>query len=180
MRNPIGAALVVAAMSQAAWASDFLDTRLSFAFADDNVLAGAGETTPNSPNARFGAGNQNTQFYDNFNTRYSGFETLSHVVLYKKSPAFFEGLITEAAMNVLLLEQPSGGLTIKDDSSYVRLAYTAPGWKPTDTLSFTGFPVSADRFRLGYAYRITWGGSGIFTSRAFAYGVPGAKLQLSK
>ena len=48
------------------------DTRLSFVFADDNIFADAGETTPNSPTARFGAGNQNTQFYDNFNTRFSG------------------------------------------------------------------------------------------------------------
>ena len=74
-----------------AWAGDFVDTRLSFVFADDNVLAGAGETTPNSPNARFGAGNQNTQFYDNFNTRFSGFETLSNIVLYKRIARVLRG-----------------------------------------------------------------------------------------
>jgi hypothetical protein len=167
-------------LSAPAWAGDFVDTRLSFVFADDNVLAGAGETTPNSPRARFGAGNQNTQFYDNFNTKFSGFETLSNIVLYKRMPAFFEGLTTEAALAILVLEQPSGGVTLQDNSSYIRLNYTPPGWGEKEGLSLTGFPVSADRLRLGYAYRISWGGSGIFTNRATAAGVPGVKLQLTR
>jgi hypothetical protein len=163
-----------------AWAGDFVDTRLSFVFADDNVLAKAGETTPNSPSARFGAGNQNTQFYDNFNTKFSGFETLSNIVLYKRMPAFFEGLTTEAALTILVLEQPSGGVTLQDNSSYIRLNYIPPGWGEKEGISLTGFPVSADRFRLGYAYRISWGGSSIFTNRATAAGVPGVKLQLTR
>jgi hypothetical protein len=167
-------------LSAPAWAGDFVDTRLSFVFADDNVLAGAGETTPNSPNARFGAGNQNTQFYDNFNTKFSGFETLSNIVLYKRMPAFFEGLTTEAALAILVLEQPSGGVTLQDNSSYIRLNYAPPGWGEKENISLTGFPVSADRFRLGYAYRISWGGSGIFTNRATADGVPGVKLQITR
>ncbi|CAM4087105.1 hypothetical protein HRD49_03180 [Corallococcus exiguus] len=167
-------------LSAPAWAGDFVDTRLSFVFADDNVLAGAGETTPNSPNARFGAGNQNTQFYDNFNTRFSGFESLSNVVLYKRMPAFFEGLTTEAALTLLVLERPSGGVDILDNSSYVRLNYQPPGWGEKEGISLTGFPVSADRFRLGYAYRISWGGSSIFTNRASAAGVPGAKFQVTR
>lgn len=163
-----------------ALAGDFVDTRLSFVFADDNVLAKSGETTPNSPNAGFGAGNQNTQFYDNFNTRFSGFETLSNVVLYTNAPSFFEGLTTEAAFTILVLERPSGGIDLRDNSSYIRLAYRFPGWGEKESLSLTGFPVSADRFRLGYAYRISWGGSGVFTNRAFADGVPGVKLQLTR
>ena len=154
-------------LSAPAWAGDFVDTRLSFVFADDNVLADAGETTPNSPIGPLRrAVNQNTQFYDNFNTRFSGFETLSNVVLYKRMPAFFEGLTTEAALTVLVLERPSGGIDLRDNSSYIRLHYRPPGWGENEGLSLTGFPVSADRFRLGYAYRISWGGSGIFTTRA--------------
>jgi len=168
------------ALSTPAWAGDFVDTRLSFVFADDNIFADAGETTPNSPSARFGAGNQNTQFYDNFNTRFSGFETLSNIVLYKRMPSFFEGLTTEAALTVLMLERPSGGIELRDTSSYIRLHYKPRGWGENEGLSLTGFPVSADRFRLGYAYRITWGGSGVFTTRATAAGVPGAKLQLTR
>ena len=167
-------------LSAPAWAGDFVDTRLSFAFADDNVFANSGETTPNSPTARFGGGLQNTQFYDNFNTRFSGFETLSNIVLYKKLPAFFEGLTTEAALTILVLENPSGDVSLRDNSSYIRLNYRPQGWGENEGLSLTGFPVSADRFRLGYAYRISWGGSGVFTTRAAAAGVPGAKLQLTR
>ncbi len=173
-------ALATVALAWPALAGDFIDTRLSFVFADDNLLAKAGETTPNSPNVRFGAGNQNTQFYDNFNTRFSGFETLSNLVLYKSMPAFFEGLTTEAAFNVLVLERPTGGIDLRDNSSYIRIAYRPASWGENENLSLTGFPVSADRFRLGYAYRITWGGTGIFTNRAFNDGVPGVKLQLTR
>lgn len=183
MRKLIRSVLVGLAATQGvvALAGDFIDTRLSFVFADDNVLAGAGETTPSSPNARFGAGNQNTQFYDNFNTRYSGFETLSNLVLYKKMPAFFEGLETEAAFAALVLEKPTGAIELRDNSSYIRLSYTPPGWAKGEGVSLTGFPVSADRFRLGYAYRISWGGSNIFTYKAAGkYGVPGGKLQVQK
>ncbi len=182
MRKQLCAVAIAASVAgaSAAHAGDFFDTRLSFVFADDNVLAAAGETTVNSPNARFGAGNQNTQFYDNFNSRFSGFETLSHVVLYKKAPAFFEGLVTEAAFAALVLEGSSGQITLRDDSSYIRLTYTPPSWGEKDSISLTGFPVSADRFRLGYAYRITWGGSSIFTPKSVAAGVPGVKLQLTK
>lgn len=173
----VAAALGLGATAQA---SDWVDTRLSFVFADDNILAGAGETTPSSPAARFGATNANTQFYDNFNTRFSGFETLSNLVLYKQAPAFFEGLLSEAALSVLLLERPSGEIQLRDNSSYIRLAYRPPGWGEKEHLSFTGFPVSADRFRLGYAWRISWGGSPVFGNDAFQGGVPGAKLQLTR
>ncbi len=172
--------LLVLSCAAPAFAGDFLDTRLSFVFADDNVLAKSGESTPNSPNAGFGAGPANNQFYDNFNTRYSGFETLSNLSLYKKSKAFAEGLITEAGLNILVLEQPSGGLTLRDNSSFIRLAYKPSWWSEKENVSLTGFPVSADRFRLGYAYRISWGGSEIFTPRAVSEGVPGIKFQVTR
>lgn len=163
-----------------AFAGDFVDTRLSFVLADDNVLAKSGETTPNSPNAGFGAGNQNTLFFDNFNTKFSGFESLSNLTLYKKSPSFFEGFTAEAALSVLLLVRPSGSIDFRDNSSYVRVNWTPSGWGEKETISFTGFPVSADRFRLGYAYKISWGGNDIFTSRAANDGVPGARLQVTR
>jgi hypothetical protein len=173
-------AAVLSCLAFEARAGDLIDTRLSFVFSDDNVLAKEGETTPNSPNARFGANNRATQFYDNFNTRFSGFETLSHIVLYKKSDAFFEGLSTEASMNLLLLERENGSLQLQDDTSYIQLNYRPAAWARNEQISFTGFPVSSDRFRLGYAYRITWGGTSVFTNRAALRGVPGAKLQISR
>lgn len=166
--------------ASSARAGDFVDTRLSFVLADDNVLANAGETTPNSPTPGFGAGNQNVQFFDNFNTKFSGFESLSNLTLYKKSPSFFEGFTAEAGLSVLLLVRPAGDLLFRDNSSYVRVNWTPPGWGEREGISFTGFPVSADRFRLGYAYKISWGGNEIFTSRAQNDGVPGARLQLTR
>lgn len=183
MKNVLSRLLVLSAVTlgaSTARASDFVDTRLSFVFADDNLLAGPGETNPNSPPPRFGAGNQNNQFYDNFNTRFSGFETLSHAILYTHAPSFFPGLNTEAALAVLLLEKPSGEIGLRDDSSYIRLSYRPSSWSEKEGISLTGFPVSADRFRLGYAYRISWGGSSVFGGYAQNKGVPGAKLQITR
>jgi hypothetical protein len=163
-----------------AHAGDWVDTRISFVLADDNVLAGAGETTPNSPNAGFGAGNQNTQFYDNFNTKFSGFESLGNLVLYKASPSFFEGFNAEAALAINLLLKPGGVVSLADNSSYLKLNWRPPGWNEKENVSLTGFPVSSDRFRLGFAYRISWGGSSVFTNRALGDGVPGARLQVTR
>ena len=161
-------------------ASDLLDTRLGFVFGDDNVLDNTGRSKNPSPAAHFGGTCQNALFFDNVNSRYCGFETLSHVVLYKQSEAFFPGLTTEAALALLVLEQPSGDISLKDDSSYIRLAYRPSWWSERENISLTAFPVSADRFRLGYTYRISWGGSGAFTGRAAAAGVPGVKLQITR
>ena len=180
MKTVVAFATLAVVCSSPAFAGDFVDTRLTFTFADDNVLAGAGETTPNSPNPGFFAGQQNTLFFDNFNTKFSGFESLSNLTLYKKSPSFFEGFTAEAALSVLFLLTPAGGLLVRDNSSYVTLNWTPPGWGEREGLSLTGFPVSADRFRLGYAYKISWGGNEIFTSRAQNDAIPGLKLQLKR
>ena len=168
--------------------SDFVDTRLSFLFADNNLLAKPGETTPNSPGPGiFGGGqtNQFNQFFDNFNTRYTGFETLSNLVLYKKSKSYFHGLSAEAALalTVLVIAEKNGSQSqataIQDASSYIRLNYVPDSWdQAKEGLSLTAFPLSADRMRLGYAYTISWGGSNIFPNQGNS--VPGAKLQLNK
>lgn len=181
------AALVLASTS-AALAGDFIDTRVTFAFSNDNVFVKPGETTPNSPGTGFGAARQNTQFYDNFNTRYTGYETLSNLTLYKKSASFFEGFDAEAAMNVLVLTQPSGAIGLADNSSYVKLNYRPPGWGPKEDISLTGFPVSSDRFRLGYNWRVSWAGDSAFTynqgtgisSTGRPSAVPGGKLQMTR
>ncbi len=182
----IVAGLLAAALPASAWAGDFVDTRVTLLFSDDNILADAGETTPNSPSARLGAANSsNSQFYDNFNTKYSGFETLTNLVLYKQAPSYFEGLTTEAALALNLLVARERGTSsldavkIGDASSYLRLNYVPRSWsaKQGEGISLTGFPMSADRFRLGYAYKISWGGSSAFPTNE---SVPGAKLQVTK
>ncbi len=171
-----------------AFAGDFIDTRVTFAFSNDNVFVKPGETTPNSPGTGFGAARQNTQFFDNFNTRYTGYETLSNLTLYKKSASFFEGFDAEAALNMLVLTQPSGAISLVDNSSYVKLNYKPAGWGPKEDIALTGFPVSSDRFRLGYNWRVTWGGDSAFTFNQGSgtsltgrpSAVPGGKLQITR
>lgn len=169
--------------------SDFVDTRISFLFADNNLLAKPGETTPNSPGPGIVAGSGQTaqfnQFYDNFNTRYTGFETLSNLVLYKKSDSYFHGVSAEAALALYMIvnsernNPQTQSISFADASSYIRLNWVPDGWDPKkEGLSFTGFPLSADRMRLGYAYKISWGGSDMFPNQGNS--VPGAKLQLNK
>lgn len=180
--------VLVALASSAALAGDFMDTRITFALANSNLLVKPGETTPSEPGTGFGAARQNTQFYDNFNTRFTGFETLSTVSLYKKSPSFFEGFDAEAALNVLFNDLSSGSIQVFDNSSYIKLNYKPTGWGSKEEVALTAFPVSADRFRLGYAWKVTWGGDSAFTynqgpglsSTGRAAAVPGMKLQVTR
>jgi hypothetical protein len=171
-----------------AWAGDFIDTRITFALANSNVFVKPGDTTPSEPGTGFGASRQNTQFYDNFNTRFTGFETLSNISLYKKSPGFFEGFDAEAALNIIMANQPSGAITLFDNASFVKLNYRPAGWGAKEDISMTGFPVSADRFRLGYAWKMSWGGDSSFTynqgggisSTGRPSAVPGMKIQVTR
>lgn len=179
---------LAATIAGSAWAGDFIDTRVTFALANSNVFVKPGETTPSEPGTGFGASRQNTQFYDNFNTRFTGFETLSNISLYKKSAAFFEGLEGEAALNVVVINNPSGAITLFDNASFVKLNYRPAGWGQKEDIALTAFPVSADRFRLGYAWKLTWGGDSAFTynqgtgtsSTGRPAAVPGAKLQITR
>lgn len=180
--------VLVALASSAASAGDFMDTRITFALANSNLLVKPGETTPSEPGTGFGAARQNTQFYDNFNTRFTGFETLSTVSLYKKSTSFFEGFDAEAALNVLFLDLASGAIQIFDNASYIKLNYRPAGWGAKEDVALTTFPVSADRMRLGYAWKVTWGGDSAFTynqgpglsSTGRPAAVPGMKLQVTR
>ncbi len=144
-------------------ASDFVDTRLTFLFSDENVLVKPGETAPSIPGPHVGFPTyQNLQFYDNFDTKYTGFENMSNLVLYKETPTYFDGLDAEAALVLTLLDY--GPLVnIQDQSSYIRLHYTPLGWNSKkEGIGFTVFPTSSDRMRLGFSYRISWGGDAIF------------------
>ena len=182
--NRLAGAAVCAALlvpPAAASAGDFVDTRLTFVFSDEDVLHGAGETIPSSPGARFGAGRSSTLFFDNYDTKYTGFETLSNLVLYKRDESFFTNVVTEAALALNLLVAGPDDISFQDQSSYVRLTWKPQSWSDGEGLSFTGFPISADRFRLGYSYRLSWAGNRIFP-RAADDERPNAgfKLQLTR
>ena len=64
--------------------SGFMDTRLAFTLTHENILAKPGETIPSAPGWRFGVPNSlGVLFFDNYDTRFSGFETLNHAIAYR-------------------------------------------------------------------------------------------------
>lgn len=156
-------------------ASGFMDTRLAFTFTNENMLAKPGETTPSAPGWRFGTPNAlGVLFFDGYDTRYSGFETLSHAVMYRE---YTRGhLQAEASLVVRLDDLGENTVDLSDDGTYVTLSnWKDPTHKDPTRISLTAFPLSADRFRLGYSYRLSWGGSPEY--RRSASSVPGLKLQ---
>jgi hypothetical protein len=174
---------LVLLLAAPAAAGDFMDTRISFVISDANFFAGPGEGQVNNPGIGIGAGKQNTLFFDNYDTRFTGFESLSHLVLYKKLPSFFDNLTTEAALAIrfYIYGDTDVNKMIYDTGSYIRLSYDlSGGMAENNNLQLTLFPVSGDRLRLGYSYRISWGGSGIFPNYDPRVNVPAVKLQLNK
>jgi hypothetical protein len=160
--------------------SGFMDTRLAFTLTNENVLVKPGETIPSVPGWRFGVPNSlGVLFFDNYDTRYSGFETLSHAVMYRD---YHHGHFDAEAGFVLRINELSGSnISLSDDGSYIVLSnWKDPEHRDPTRISLTVFPVSADRFRLGYSYRLSWGGDPEY-ARAATTGTsaptPGMKLQ---
>lgn len=148
--------------SAAVEASDFVDTRINFTITDENMLVKPGETNPSVPGLRIDRPNVfGIMFFDNYDTRYSGYENLTHLVLYKKvTGKNWEG---EGALVLRFLEFSDISLSAIDDGSYIKLTYYFEKLKERHSnISLTAFPLSADRMRLGYSYRLSWGGSPIF------------------
>lgn len=161
----LAAAIIVAAASTEARAKEnFVDTRLTFTFGDDNFLADAGETMVDSPRAGFGDRPGYNLFFDNLDTQFTGRENILHLVLYKKMPGFIPGLTTEAAAVVRADFSDANNIRFIDDGTYLRLVYNLSRGrrKNAPELDVTMFPISTDRFRVGYLYTLTWGGAAIF------------------
>ncbi len=175
----------------AAHAGDFVDTRLNFNITDENVLVKPGETNPSVPGLRIGRPNSlGVLFFDNYDTRYSGFENLTHLVVFKSMENAH--VTAEGAYVLRLLQFTDVNLSSIDDGSYLRVQFWFDGSRKNKTnLALTLFPLSADRMRLGYSFRLSWGGSPIFFklnpdipvgAAAFVTNTapaPGLKLQLS-
>lgn len=157
-------------------ASGFMDVRLNLTLTNENLLAAPGETIPSVPGWRFGRPSSlGVMFFDNYDTRFSGYETLSHAVMYRNYRK--DHLEAEGAFVLRINEITERRIDFSDAGSYVLVSW----WKdPTRVdptrVSFTAFPISADRFRLGYSYRLSWGGSDEY--RRSTQAVPGVKLQV--
>jgi hypothetical protein len=156
-------------------ASGFFDTRLAFTLTNENLLAKPGETIPSVPGWRFGTPNSlGVLFFDNYDTRFSGFETLSHATLYRN---YQKGhLQAEAAFVLRINELSENNISLSDAGSYLVITnWKDPTHKDPTRISLTAFPVSSDRFRLGYSFRLSWGGTPEY-KRARSSN-PGVKLQ---
>jgi hypothetical protein len=166
--------------------SDFMDTRLTWTFGDDDFLHGTGELIPLSPTFSVGDRQQYRLFFDSLNSRYAGRENLTHLVMYKKMPGFIDGLTTEAAVvlrfDMAALAANTGNLNtaLYDAGSYIRLFYNI-GAHANEGLSATFFPLDTDRFRLGYLYDISWGGTAASINQSIFPRIqgsaPGMKVQ---
>jgi hypothetical protein len=155
--------------------SGFMDTRLAFTLTNENVLAKPGETIPSVPGWRFGVPNSlGVLFFDNYDTRFSGFETLSHAVAYR---SYSRGhLQAEGAFVLRINELSENNIALSDAGTYVVITnWKDPAHKDPTRISLTAFPVSSDRFRLGYSYRLSWGGSPEYKRSRSS--TPGVKLQ---
>jgi len=182
---------LVAAAASSAQAGDFVDTRLNFTIVNENVLVKPGETNPSVPGWRIGQPTQlGILFFDNYDTRYTGYENLTHLVIHKVMNT--SRVTAEGAYVLRLLQFTDVNLSSIDDGSYIRLQFWFDKSRRKKTnIALTAFPLNADRMRLGYSYRITWGGSPIFFkynpdlpigASAFVTNTnpsPGLKLQLS-
>lgn len=176
--------------SDIARSSDFVDSRLTWTFGDDDVTRATGEALPLSPKPSVGDRQQYRLFADNLNSRFGGRENLTHLVLYKKMPGYIDKVDTEAAlvlridMSQLAARKQDVNAPFYDAGSYLRVLYktgkTADGKRPTG-LDLTLFPLDTDRFRLGYLYAISWGGTAASINESIFPRLqgtaPGAKLQ---
>lgn len=155
--------------------SSFMDVRLNLTLTNENVFAEPGETIPSVPGWRFGRPNSlGVLFFDNYDTRFSGYETLSHAVLYKRRDV--RNWEVEGALVLRINDLAEDVIALSDAGSYIRVAYWLDETRADPKrISLTAFPTSSDRFRLGYSYRLSWGGSPEY--RRSREAVPGVKLQ---
>ena len=153
-----------------AQANDWIDTRITYTIGDDNFLKDAGEQVPNdSPKINIGD-RGGYEVFEDINSANTGRENQLHLVLYKKVEGIFPGLITEAAaaleldLEALAMADPLHKV-LKDDSSYIRLAYALDELrKGKEYIDIVLFPLNGDRFRAGYLYDMSWGGASMFAS----------------
>ncbi len=167
--------------------SNFMDTRLTWTWGDDDFLHSVGQLIPLSPTFSIGDRPQYQLFFDNLNSRYNGRENLTHLVMYKKMPAFIPHLTTEAAVvlrfDLAALAANTGNLNqaLYDSGSYIRLHYSTNDTHPNEGFSATFFPLDTDRFRVGYLYAISWGGTAASIDQSIFPSIqgssPGLKLQ---
>jgi hypothetical protein len=166
---------------------NFMDTRLTWTFGDDDFLHQTGELLPLSPKFSNGDRQQYRLFFDGLNSRFAGRENLTHLVMYKKLPGFIKNMSTEAAVllrfEMAALAANTGNLNtaLYDSGSYLRIFYNTNANKEKEGVSAVFFPLDTDRMRLGYLYDISWGGTAANINQSIFPRIvgssPGVKMQ---
>jgi hypothetical protein len=158
--------------------SDFVKTTLTFYIGDDNLLAGNEDRSPN-----LGMANEYPElFFEGLNSEKQAVVSETHMVLYGQTPGYLPFIDTEAAFvaEFELARDPERNHELvsrfKDDGSYIGLTVYFKRDKTGPSLNLTAWPYSANRFRLGYTYDLTWGGNTIWAGNRSP--VPGAKITL--
>jgi len=157
--------------------SDFIKTTLTFYIGDDNLLADHEDGSPT-----LGMANEYPElFFEGLNTEKQKVVSESHLVLYGKMPGFLPFVDTEAAFvaEFELTRDPDDNRLVgrfRDDGSWVAATFWFNRNKKGKNLRLTAWPYSADRFRLGYTYDLTWGGNRIWANNQGP--VPGIKVHL--
>ena len=158
-------------------AGNAMATRVTFAFADDNLLAGPADR---SPQAGFNLPDDEL-FFENLTQEKRGYETETQLLVYKRVPSYFRRFDAEAALvielqNFINEKTFQNETRIGDDGSYLKFNwYTKRDDYTGDNVNLTLFPFDSQRFLLGYTYDITWGGERIFPNNTGQ--VPGLRLK---
>jgi len=137
--------LLLAPLSAPATAGEFVDTWVTLAFEDTNVLAGPDQYSPSANFVERG----NRTFFEDYESRYSDDITQSHLVFYREDEGFWKNWFTEAAFVMQFTpyldpDQTDDGVEFEDDGSYVRLARRI-GDSDDDSFSITGYAIDASR-----------------------------------
>src|SRR5690606_32190922 len=114
--------------------------------------------------------------YDNLDTRFTSRESLTHLVVYRKMPAFLRNVTTEASLVVRLELEP---MRLSDTGSFLRVSYRPYPEAPDDGWSLTALPFDSERVRVGYLYDLTFGGAE-FVSYGRLLRAPAAKLDFDR
>lgn len=159
------------------FAGQAMATRVTFAIADDNLLAGAKDRSPSAGFKLTG----DRLFFEALEQRTRTFETETQFLVYKRVPTYFKRMDVEAAF-VTELQQWHDTLTfrnytrLRDDGSYIKFNwYTKRSDYTGDNVSLTLFPVDSQRFLLGYLYFLSWGGERMFPNNEGQ--TPGMRLR---
>ena len=155
--------------------SDFIATMLTFYVGDDNLLAGNADRSP-----ALGMTNAYPElFFEGLNAEKVAVVTETHMVIYAKMPGFLKWVDTEAAFvaEFELARDPDDARLVgrfRDDGSWLKATFWLGDKGSSSNITLTAWPFSADRFRLGYTYDLTWAGDQLWARNQSP--VPGVKL----